>query len=117
VWRPVEATDAGDVKELDWVTVLYDGAQTGVGAKALPSAAALRSTDSVLAAAAGSAPMDAMHDRVAVLEPAGREAPTESDDVAAVVTRCLRELDGRGRMVVLLDGGVAEVVVEPGIER
>ena len=29
VWRPVEPAKASDVKELDWVTVLYDGAQTG----------------------------------------------------------------------------------------
>jgi hypothetical protein len=45
------------------------------------------------------------------------DGTAERDDVAAVVTSALRELGGQGRMVVMLDGGVAEVVVEPGLER
>jgi cellulose synthase/poly-beta-1,6-N-acetylglucosamine synthase-like glycosyltransferase len=44
VWRPVEQADRAPVPELDWVTVLYDGAQSG-GGVALPSAAALRSSE------------------------------------------------------------------------
>jgi len=45
IWQPVERVEHEPVQELDWVTVLYDGAQTG-GGVALPSATALRSTES-----------------------------------------------------------------------
>jgi cellulose synthase/poly-beta-1,6-N-acetylglucosamine synthase-like glycosyltransferase len=47
IWRPVEPAAQDEVKELDWVTVLYDGAHAGAGARMLPSATALRSTDVV----------------------------------------------------------------------
>jgi hypothetical protein len=43
VWRPVEPVGQVEVEELDWVTVLYDGAHAGAGAR-MPSAAALHST-------------------------------------------------------------------------
>jgi cellulose synthase (UDP-forming) len=52
VWRPVEQVDGGAVTELDWVTVLYDGAHAGAGARMLPSAAALRSTSAMAEAVA-----------------------------------------------------------------
>jgi cellulose synthase/poly-beta-1,6-N-acetylglucosamine synthase-like glycosyltransferase len=44
VWRPVEPVARPEVEQLDWVTVLYDGAHAGAGGKALPSAVALQST-------------------------------------------------------------------------
>ena len=47
VWRPVEPVADGGVKELDWVTVLYDGAHAGAGARMVPSATALHSTDAL----------------------------------------------------------------------
>ena len=43
VWRPVEPVARPEVEQLDWVTVLYDGAHAGGGGVALPSAGALRS--------------------------------------------------------------------------
>jgi cellulose synthase/poly-beta-1,6-N-acetylglucosamine synthase-like glycosyltransferase len=46
VWRPVEPVGRPQVEELDWVTVLYDGAHAGAGAR-MPSATALRSGEIV----------------------------------------------------------------------
>jgi cellulose synthase/poly-beta-1,6-N-acetylglucosamine synthase-like glycosyltransferase len=115
LYRPADDSSDHAPKELDWATVLYDGAQEGSDAVPLP-------TPTALALVAN--PDDdldlVIEDSEAVREPLGSAPAMQTvqngaapDALAGILGEYVRELRDRGRLVLRLDGDALEVFLEP----
>jgi cellulose synthase (UDP-forming) len=126
LYRPAGESTERTTGELDWVTVLYDGAHDGSDVVPVPSPAAL----AVIAN-----PNDEVHgpalDHEQVTTEPGASAPAPAlapaqamplvrlpydgdarDALPGVLGHYLREMRDRGRLVLRLDGSAVELVLE-----
>jgi cellulose synthase (UDP-forming) len=115
LYQPSGEASERPAEELDWATVLYDGARNGSGSRPVPAAAALATSANGAPAYDGAA-------RAAVAAPAPVPASALTDaplngeareELAALLREYLREARDAGRLVLRLDGDAVEVVLEP----
>jgi cellulose synthase (UDP-forming) len=114
LYRPADDSSERDSDQLDWETVLYEGAQNGSDVPPLPSPHALALNGN------GSHALEVAEERDPEPEPVS-SAPVvrrvhdgdPREALAGILGDYARELRDRGRLVLRLDGNALEVVLEP----